>query len=106
MSTRDHLVDGPHSILEELWDGSDQIAESELRTLMARRARAVKPSSPTYRGGTSPAPVCQAADSFSVLESAQIGLDSIQEALTSGDSVIAAQRVQDLLSSLSERNRS
>ena len=33
MSNRDHLVDGLHSILEELWEGSDQIAASEFRTL-------------------------------------------------------------------------
>ena len=34
MSNRNHLVDGLHSILEGLWDGSDQTAASEFRELM------------------------------------------------------------------------
>jgi hypothetical protein len=29
MSDRDHLVDGLHSILEQLWCGSDQVAASQ-----------------------------------------------------------------------------
>ena len=105
MSNRDHLVDGLHSILEELWDGSDQLAASELRKLMDWRARAIKPSTPTYRAGTFPAPVPQEAENFGLLESVQIGLRNIEAALSSGDANIAAQRVQDLLSSLSEPNR-
>ena len=55
MSNRDHLVDGLHSILEELWEGSDHVAASEFRKLMVWRARAVKPSVPTYMAGTFPA---------------------------------------------------
>jgi hypothetical protein len=105
MSNRDHLVDGLHSILEELWNGSDQIAASELRELMAWRVRAIRPVTPTYRAGTFPAPISQAAENLGLLEDAQIGLCNIQAALSSGDANIAAQRVKDLLSSLSERSR-
>lgn len=106
MSNRDHLVDGLHSILQELWDGSDQAAAFEVRELMAWRARAIKPFTPTYQAGTFPAPVSQAADDLGLLESAQIGLCNIEAALRSGHANIAAQRVQDLLSSLSECSRS
>jgi hypothetical protein len=106
MSNRDHLVDGLHSILEELWDGSDQVAASELRKLMAWRAQAIKPFTPTYRAGTFPAPVSREAENLGLLESVQIGLGDIEAALSSGDPKIAAQRVQDLLSSLSELSRS
>jgi hypothetical protein len=105
MSNRDHLVDGLHFILEQLWDGSDQVAASELRKLMAWRAQAIKPFTPTYRAGTFPAPVSQEAENLCLLESAQIGLRNIEAALSSGNANIAAQRVQDLLSSLSEPNR-
>jgi hypothetical protein len=103
MSNRDHLVDSLHSILEELWEGSDQVAASQFRRLMVWRARAVKPSVPTYRGGTFPAPVCQDAQDLNFLESAAAGMRNIEAALSAGDSNITAQRVKDLLSSLSER---
>ena len=103
MSNRDHLVDGLHSILEELWEGSDQIAASEFRKLMVWRARAVKPSVPTYMAGTFPAPVSQDAQDLSFLESAAAGMRNIDAALSAGDSSITVQLVKDLLSSLSER---
>ena len=103
LSNRDHLVDGLHSILEELWKGSDQVAVSEFRTLMAWRARAVKPSVPTYMAGTFPAPVSQDAQDLSFLEFAATGMRNIEAALTAGDSNISAQHVKDLLSSLSQR---
>ena len=103
MSNRDHLVDGLHSILEELWEGSDQIAASEFRKLMVWRARAVKPFVPTYMAGTFPAPVSQDAQDLSFLESAAAGMRNIDAALSAGDSNITAQLVKDLLSSLSER---
>jgi hypothetical protein len=103
MSNRDHLVDGLHSILEELWEGSDQVAASEFRKLMYWRARAVKPSVPTYRAGTFPAPVSEDAQDLSFLEFAAAGMGSIEAALTAGDSTVTAQCVKDLLSSLSER---
>ena len=106
MSNRDHLVDRLYSILEELWDGSDQAAASDLRELMAWRAQAIKPFTPTYRAGTFPAPVSQEAENLCLLESAQIGLRNIEAALSSGNANIAAQRVQDLLSSLSAPDRS
>jgi len=106
MSNCDHLVDRLYSILEELWDGSDQAAASDLRELMAWRAQAIKPFTPTYRAGTFPAPVCQEAENLGLLESAQIGLRNIEASLNSGEVTIAAQRVQDLLSSLSEPDRS
>ena len=77
MSNRDHLVDGLHSILEELWEGSDQIAASEFRKLMVWRARAIKPSVPTYMAGTFPAPVSQDAQDLSFLESVAAGMRSI-----------------------------
>jgi len=103
MSNRDHLVDGLHSILEELWEGSDRIAASEFRKLMVWRARAVKPSVPTYMAGTFPAPVSQDAQDLSFLEFAAAGMRNIDAALCAGDSSITAQLVKDLLSSLSER---
>lgn len=103
MSNRDHLVDGLHSILEELWNGSDQLAASELRLLMTWRARAVKPFTPPYLAGTFPAPVSQAAQNLDFLESAETGLHNIEAALRAGDSNSAAEHVKELLSSLSER---
>lgn len=103
VSNRDQLVDGLHSILEELWEGADQVAASEFRKLMVWRARAVKPSVPTYLAGTFPAPVSQDAQDLSFLESAAAGMRNIEAALTGGDSNIAAQLVKDLLSSLSDR---
>jgi hypothetical protein len=103
VSNRDHLVDGLHSILEELWEGADQVAASEFRQLMVWRARAIKPSVPTYMAGTFPAPVSQDAQDLSFLESAAAGMRNIEAALTGGDSNIAAQLVKDLLSSLSDR---
>jgi hypothetical protein len=103
MSNRDHLLDGLHSILEELWNGSDQAAASELRTLMTWRARAVKPFTPTYLTGTFPAPVSQAAQNLDFLESAETSLHNIEAVLRAGDSNGAAERVKELLSSLSER---
>ena len=102
MSNRDHLVDGLHSVLEELWEGSDQIATSEFRKLMVWRARAVKPFVPTYMAGTFPAPVSQDAQDLSFLESAAAGMRNIDAALSAGDLNITAQLVMDLLSSLSE----
>ena len=103
MSNRDHLVDGLHSILEELWEGSDQLAASEFRRLMDWRTRAVKPSVPTYTGGIFPAPISREAQDLSFLESAAAGMRDIEAALRAGDSNISTQRVKDLLSSLSER---
>ena len=103
MSNRDHLVDGLHSVLEELWEGSDQIAASEFRKLMIWRARAVKPSVPTYKAGTFPGPVSQNAQDLSFLEFAAAGMRNIEAALSAGDSNITAQCIKDLLSSLSER---
>jgi hypothetical protein len=103
VSNRDHLVDGLHSILEELWEGADQVAASEFRRLMVWRARAIKPSVPTYMAGTFPAPVSQDAQDLSFLESAAAGMRNIEAALAGGDSNIAAQLVKDLLSSLSDR---
>src|ERR1035441_3235917 len=103
MPNRDHLVDGLHSILEKLWEGSDQVAPSEFRKLMVWRARAVKPFVPTYMAGTFPAPVSQDAQDLSFLESAAAGMRNSDAALSAGDSNITAQLVQDLLSSLSSR---
>jgi hypothetical protein len=103
MSNRDHLLDGLHSILEELWNGSDQAAASELRRLMTWRGRAVKPFTPTYLTGTFPAPASQAAQNLDFLEFAETGLQNIEAALNTGDSNSAAERVKELLSSLSER---
>ncbi len=77
MSNRDHLLDGLHSILEELWNGSDQAAASELRTLMTWRARAVKPFTPTYLTGTFPAPASQPAQESSVFWSQQRPVSTI-----------------------------
>jgi hypothetical protein len=70
---------------------------------MAWRVRAVKPSVPTYVAGTFPAPVSQDAQDLSFLEFAAAGMRNIEAALTAGDSKITAQRVKDLLSSLSQR---
>lgn len=103
MSNRDHLVDGLHSILEGLWEGSDEAAASEFRELMVWRARAVRPSIPTYKGGTFPGPVSQDAQDLSFLESAAAGMRHIETAFGVGDSNRTAQFVKDLLSSLSER---
>jgi hypothetical protein len=103
MSNRDHLVDGLHSVLEGLWEGSDQTAASEFRTLMAWRVRAVKPSVATYRAGTFPAPVSEDAQDLRFLESAAAAMRNIETALGNGDSTITARLVKDLLSSLSER---
>jgi hypothetical protein len=102
MSNRDHLVDGLHSILEELWEGSDQVAAAEFRKLMVWRAKAIKPSVPTYLAGTFPAPVSQDAQDLRFLESAAAGMRNIEAALSAGNSNITAQRVKDLLSALSE----
>ncbi len=103
MSNRDHLVDGLHSVLEDLWGGSDEIAASEFRKLMVWRARAAKSSVPTYRAGTFPGPVSQDAEDLSFLEFAAAGMRNIEAALTSGDSNTTAELVKNLLSSLSER---
>jgi hypothetical protein len=105
MSNRDHLVDGLHSILEGLWEGADQSAASEFRRLLVWRARAVKPSVPTYRAGTFPAPVSEDAQDLGFLDSAAAGMLDIEAALSAGDSNITVQLVKDLLSSLSERQR-
>ena len=53
--------------------------------------------------GTFPAPVSQDAPDLSFLEFAAAGMRNIEAALSAGDSNITAQRVKDLLSSLSER---
>jgi hypothetical protein len=103
MSNRDHLVDALHSILEELWNGSDQIAASELRKLMAWHARAVKPFTPPYLAGTFPAPISQSAPDLGFLQSAETGMHNIETALSAGDPNSAAQRLKELLSALSER---
>lgn len=103
MSNRDHLVDGLHSILEGLWDGSDQAAASEFRQLIVWRERAIRPSIPTYRAGTFPGPVSEEAQDLSFLESAAAGMRDIETAFGVGDSNITAQFVKDLLSSLSKR---
>jgi len=102
MSNRDHLVDGLHSILEELWEGSDRIAASEFRKLMVWRARAVKPPSNVH-GRDVPGARFQDAQDLSFLEFAAAGMRNIDAALCAGDSSITAQLVKDLLSSLSER---
>jgi hypothetical protein len=102
ISNRDHLVDGLHSILELLWEGSDQAAASEFRKLMVWRAKAVKPFVPTYRAGTFPAPVFQEAQDLDFLESATAGMSHIEAALNGGDASVTVQRVKDLLSALSE----
>ena len=83
MSNRDHLVDGLHSVLGELWEGSDEVASSDFRKLTVWRVRAVKPSVPAYRAGTFPAPVSQ---DLSFLESAAAGMRNIEAALSAGDS--------------------
>jgi hypothetical protein len=103
MSNRDHLVDGLHSILEDLWGGSDQIAASEFRKLMAWRERAVKSAVPTYRAGTFPGPVFQDAQDLGFLEFAAPAMFNIEAAFNSGDSNTTAERIKDLLSSLSAR---
>jgi hypothetical protein len=103
MSNRDHLVDGLHSILEALWEGSDQAAASEFRELMLWRARAVRPFIPTYKAGTFPGPISQDAQDLSFLESAAAGMRNIETTFGAGDSNITAQFVKDLLSALSER---
>lgn len=103
MSNRDHLVDGLHSVLEELWNGSDEIAASELRKLLAWHARAVKPLTPAYLAGTFPAPASQSAQDLGFLQSAEVGMHNVESALSGGDSNGAAQRLKDLLSALSER---
>jgi hypothetical protein len=102
MSNRDHLVDGLHSILEQLWCGSDQVAASQFRKLMAWRARAVKPSAPMYRVETFPAPVSQDAQDLVFLEFAAAGMFRIEAALSAGDSNTTVRCVKDLLSSLSD----
>lgn len=103
MSNRDHLVDGLHSILDELWEGSDQAAASEFRRLMAWRMRAVKPFVPPYRVGTFPAPVSQEAEDLCFLESAADGMLRIEAALGAGDTSITTQSVKDLLAALSRQ---
>ena len=86
MSNRDHLVDGLHSVLGELWEGSDEVASSDFRKLMVWRVRAVKPSVPAYRAGTFPVPVSQDAQDLSFLKSAAAGMRNIEAALSAGDS--------------------
>ena len=61
MSNRDHLVDGLHSVLSGLWEGSDKRAQREFRELMDWSVRTVKSSVPTYRAGTFPGPVLEDA---------------------------------------------
>ena len=104
MSNRDHLVDGLHSILEELWRGSDRVAASEFRTLMAWRARAAEAVRSNVRSRDVPgARFPGIAQDLSFLESAAAGMRNIEVALSAGDSNVTAQRIRDLLSSLSER---
>jgi hypothetical protein len=103
MSNRNHLMDGLHSILEELWNGADQTAATEFRVLLAWRERAVKPSVPAYRAGTFPAPGLQDAEDLRFLESAALGMRDIEAAWSVGDSAAATQRVKELLSYLSEQ---
>jgi hypothetical protein len=100
MSNRDHLVDGLHSILEELWNGSHETAVSQLRVLTAWRARTVKPGVPTYRAGTFPSRGWQDAQDLRFLESAA-GIEDIEVAWRAEGPTVAAQRVKDLLAFLS-----
>jgi hypothetical protein len=102
MSNRDQLIDGLHSVLAELWEGSDEMAAAEFRKLMTWSARAVKPTTPTYRAGTFPAPVRQDAQDLLLLESAATGMRLIEASFNSS-SKDTAQLVKDLLSVLSER---
>ncbi len=102
MTNRDHLVDGLHSILEELWNGSNEKAAAEFRVLAAWRTRTIKPGVPTYRAGTFPSRGWLDAQNLPFLESAAPGMREIELAW-SGDPGITAERVKDLLSYLSEQ---
>ena len=101
MSNRDHLVDGLHSILEELWNGADEKAAIEFRVLVAWRARTAKPGVPTYRTGTFPSRGWQDPQDLRFLESAALGMRDIELAWSAGDLGVVAQRLKDLLSCLS-----
>src|SRR5947209_1804171 len=101
-SDRDHLVDGLHTVLEQLWNGSDQVASSEFRKLIAWHARAVKPFVRTYVVGTFPAPGLEQSQDLNFLVCAAVGMRNIETAFSGGDSDLMARRVKDLLSFLSE----
>lgn len=103
MTNRDYLVDGLHSVLSGLWDGSDEIAASEFRKLVSWRIRALKSIVPTYRAGTFPAPVLAEAEDHDLLESAGAGMQLIEKSFASGDSDQTARLVKELLTALSER---
>ncbi len=102
MSNRDHLVDGLHSVLSGLWEGSDEIAAAEFRKLMVWSVRAMKSSVPTYRGGTFPGPVMEDAQDRAFLESAVGGMRSIESAFGEGNAQETARHVKELLTALSE----
>ena len=102
MSNRDHLVDGLHSVLSGLWEGSDKRAQREFRELMDWSVRTVKSSVPTYRAGTFPGPVLEDAPDRVFLESAAGGMRGIEAAFRAGDSQETARLVKDLLTDLSE----
>jgi hypothetical protein len=103
MSNHDHLVDGLHSILAGLWEGTDDTAAAEFRALTSWFSRAIKSTVPTYRAGTFPAPVRQEAPDLLFLQAAAEGMRSIEAAFIKGDSKETAQLVKELLAVLSER---
>jgi hypothetical protein len=83
MSNRNNLVDGLHSILECLWDGSDQAAASEFRELMVWRARAVSHLFQRIKLVRSQGRFQDAQD-LSFLESAADGMRNIEMAFVAG----------------------
>jgi hypothetical protein len=103
VTNRDYLVDGLHSVLSGLWDGSDEMAASEFRKLVSWRIRALKAIVPTYRAGTFPAPVLAEAEDHDFLESAGEGMLLIEKSFAAGDSEKTARLVKELLTALSER---
>jgi hypothetical protein len=103
MSNHDHLVDGLHSVLAALWEGTDDKAAAEFRQLNSWCARAVKSSVPTYRAGTFPGPVSTDAPDLLFLQSAADGMRRIDASFIQGDSKQTAQLVKELLTLLSDR---
>jgi hypothetical protein len=103
MSNRDHLIDGLHAVLAELWEGAPDKAASDFRQLASWHGRAVKSTVPTYRAGTFPGPVSQDAPDLVFLQSAADGMRRIEAAFLRGDSKETVQSVKELLTLLSER---
>jgi hypothetical protein len=101
MSNKDHIVSSLHSILLELWEGSDKIAAGELRQLISWTKRAAQPFVPTMRPGMFCAPALQMDSDLTFLEGALTELNRIEAIWKRGAAQETKDSVKRYLASLS-----